>query len=203
MQDNPEKHHRHSIRLKGYDYSRPGYYFITIVTHNRECLFGEVVDGEMKLNTFGKIVEYHWRIIPRHFPFTQLDEYQFMPNHMHGIIIITTHVGAMHSGKINLSDDNSVPENASPLQTNGNHHSGNAPSQRPIGTKPGSLSAIIQNFKSITTRKINRIRHAQGTHLWQRNYWEHIIRDENELNRIRHYIINNLRKWYDDRYFKE
>jgi len=165
-------------------------------------LFGDVIDGEMQLNTFGKIIEYHWRRIPRYFPFTQLDEYQFMPNHMHGIIIITANVRAMHSGKINLSDDNLVPENASPLQDENNHLK-NAPSQWPIGTKPGSLSAIIQNFKSITTRKINNIRHAQGTHLWQRNYWEHIIRDENELNRIRHYIINNPRKWHDDRYFKE
>ncbi|MGD9488190.1 MAG: transposase [Calditrichaceae bacterium] len=99
------------------------------------------------------------------------------------------HVGAMHSNQNNINDDNNPDMNASP--------------QRPHGTKPGSLGAIMQNFQSITSRKINKIRKTPGARLWQRNYYEHIIRDENELNRIRQYIIENPLKWQDDKFFAD
>ncbi|NOX88910.1 MAG: transposase [Calditrichaeota bacterium] len=184
MKYNPQKHHRRSIRLKGYDYSQPGSYFITICTQNREMLFGDVADGRMILNTIGKIIDYHWQRLPQHFKNIELDEYQIMPNHFHGIIRI---VGAMHSAWGIRTQRNNATENASPL---------------PHGTKPGSLGAIMQNFQSITTRKINKIRKTPGVRIWQRNYWEHIIRNEQELNRIRQYIIENPLKWQDDKYFK-
>jgi len=92
----------------------------------------------------------------------------------------------MHSDQNNRKYNRNASENASPL--------------RPHGTPPGSLAAIMQNFQSVTTRKINRIRKTPGVRLWQRNYWEHIIRNETELNRIREYIINNPARWEDDRY---
>ncbi len=177
----PQKHHRRSIRLKGYDYSQQGGYYVTIVTQYRECLFGNIIDGNMALNTFGRIIEYHWQKLPVHFKHIKLDVYQIMPNHLHGIIFIVESVGAMHSEENISKEQKKLRENASPL--------------RPHGTKPGSLSAIMQNFQSVTTRKINRIRKTPGLKLWQRNFWEHIIRNENDLNRIREYITNNPLQW--------
>jgi putative transposase len=168
---NPQIHHRRSIRLKGYDYTQAGAYFVTICTHNKECLFGNVADGEMVLNEFGNIVDYQWRQIPRFFPFAALDEFKVMPNHIHGIVVIhetlnpLLPVGAKHPG---LKDDKASrngTEDASPLPS------------RPIGTTPDSLSAIIQNFISVTTRKINHLRKTPGEKLWQRNFFDHIIRD--------------------------
>ena len=94
MQYNPDKHHRRSIRLQGYDYSQPGIYFITICTKNHECLFGEILNGEMRLNDFGKIAHQCWLEIPNHFPHIQLDEFVIMPDHIHGIIILNDIVGA-------------------------------------------------------------------------------------------------------------
>ena len=187
MKYDPEKHHRRSIRLKGYDYTQPGGYYVTIVTQNRECLFGDVADGKMVLNGIGEIIEYYWQKIPQHFNHTNLGVFQIMPNHLHGIIMITDYaVGAMHSRNENVHFKNNSIRNASPQQT------------RPHGTQPGSLAAIVQNFESVTTRKINHIRKTPGQKLWQRNYWEHIIRNENDLNRICEYIINNPLQWESD-----
>ncbi len=200
----PQKHHRRSIRLKGWDYRRPGWYFVTMVVQNRECLFGRVVNKKMVLNDFGKIVDYHWRKLPVHFNHIEMDEYRVMPNHFHGIVHIVRWpdggVGAMHSDE-QFIDQQNFSNNNGQNTNGGNFINGNAsPLRRPRGTLPGSLSAVIQNFLSITTRKINRIRRTPGAKLWQRNYWEHIIRDENELNRIRRYIKNNPLKWNDDDY---
>jgi putative transposase len=193
MPANSHTRHRRSIRLKGYDYTQAGAYFVTICTHNRECRFGEVVDGKITLNTFGKIVDHQWRQIPRFFPNTALDEFFAMPNHFHGIVMITADddiVGAKHPRSriwMDLSEGNR------------GCFAPTGPSERPHGTIQGSLAAIIQNFISITTRKINRIRKTPDQKLWQRNYFEHIIRNENELNRIREYIQNNPLKWAEDR----
>lgn len=168
MKYNPQKHHRRSIRLKGYDYTQAGAYFVTICTHNRECLFGDVEDGKMILNTFGKIVDHQWRQISRFFPNTALDEFVAMPNHFHGIVMITaddTIVGAKHPRARNV------------MVINDRDGGCFAPTaERPHGTIQGSLAAIIQNFISVTTRKINRIRKTPDQKLWQRNYFEHIIR---------------------------
>lgn len=139
MKYDPNKHHRRSIRLKGYDYSWPGAYFVTVCTHNRDCLFGKIV------------------------------------------------VGAKHSGKDRMFGFRNRHGNASPLPG------------RPHGTKSGSLSAIMQNYLSITVRKINQIRNTPGVKLWQRNYHDRIIRNERELNNIRDYIINNPLSWELDK----
>ncbi|HFC36276.1 MAG TPA: transposase [Candidatus Moranbacteria bacterium] len=161
----------------------------------------------MVLDLFGKIIDYHWRKLPRHFKNIVLDEYQIMPNHFHGIIHI---VGAMHSDLNNQKNNENFNGNVGAMhsdldnQKNNEKFNGNASPlsqpRRPHGTVPGSLGAIMQNFQSVTTRKINRIRKTPGARLWQRNYWEHIIRNETELNRIRNYIINNPKNWDEDRF---
>ena len=95
MKYNPDIHHRRSIRLQGYDYSSPGAYFVTMCTHNRECLFGEIANGKMRLNELGKIASQCWLAIPDHFPHARLGAFVIMPNHVHGIIwIVDNIVGA-------------------------------------------------------------------------------------------------------------
>ena len=178
-----QKYHRHSIRLKGHDYSQPGAYFVTIVTCQREALIGEIMNGVMRLNPLGKLVEKCWLTIPTHFPQARLDEFAIMPNHLHGIILLST--GEASADNAPTLPANPMPADASPLH--------------PIGTKPRSLGAIIQNFKSISTRFANAIHFNPGSKLWQRNYYEHIIRDERELNDIRQYIRANPILWENDK----
>ena len=144
---------------------------MTMVTYQRDCLFGEIVEGEMKLNEFGKIADDCWLAIPDHFDHVELGAYVIMPNHVHGIIIIA-HVGATHA----------LPQQASP--------------QQPHGPAPGSLGAIVGSFKSATSRRIGRDFNVTG--IWQRNYHDRIIRDERELERIWRYIEANPANWADD-----
>jgi REP element-mobilizing transposase RayT len=172
---NPQIHHRRSIRLAGYDYTQAGAYFITICTHNRQNLFGDIVDGEMVLNEYGRIVAACWLDLARHFPHITLGEWVVMPNHMHGIIVIVVGRGEASATKTLDKPDGSA--DASP--------------QPPNGTDSGSIGAMVQNFKSVASRKINKQRGTPGTQVWQRNYWEHIIRDEQAYQRIAHYITNN------------
>jgi REP element-mobilizing transposase RayT len=182
---NPDKHHRRSIRLRGYDYSSPGAYFITICTHQRECLFGEIIAGKMHLNELGKVTQNYWQRLPLHF-MVELDGFIVMPNHLHGILLLGDKLGRGEAfgTRIVKSGENSCP-NASPLQPN--------------GTKPGSIGAIIQNFKSISTQKINRLFYRSNhRQVWQRNYYEHIIRNEKSLHDIRQYIHQNPISWQQD-----
>ncbi len=199
----PEKHHRRSIRLKGYDYTRPGAYFVTICTENKKCLFGKISDEIMQLNKFGDMIHVCWNNLPKHFLHVRLDAYVIVPNHIHGIIIIAERdcndnangkgeaFSATRSGHDFMGE-----ENASPLHPT---------VQPPHGTSTGSLGAIMQNFKSISTRKINQSKKIHGDMLWQRNYYEHIVRNGYTLNAIRRYITYNPLMWaYDmdnpDRY---
>ena len=170
----PQKHHRRSIRLKGYDYSQEGAYYVTIVTYHRDYLFGEIVNEEMVLNEFGKIADECWRAIPDHFAFVELGAYVIMPNHVHGIIVIT--------------DDHGVGATqwVAPTTT----------ITRPKGPKRGSLGAIIGSFKSAVSYRINKEHNATG--IWQRNYHEHIIRDEKELQNKANYINANPSLWDED-----
>lgn len=192
-----EKHHRRSIRLKEYDYTLPGAYFVTICTEKRKCLFGEISNDTMQLNKSGTIIHTCWNNIPKHFVHARLDAYIIMPNHIHGIIIITErdcNNNANGRGEAfstsNELRQNFVTENASPLHP----HLMN----QPHGTFSGSLGAIMQNFKSVSTRKINQSNNTPGVTLWQRNYYEHIIRNENSLNIIRRYIMYNPLMWAYD-----
>jgi len=176
----PNKRHRKSIRLQGYDYSFAGAYFVTIVTYQRDCLFGKIENGEMLLNDFGIIADECWRAIPEHFPFVELGAHIIMPNHAHGIIVIR----ADESPTINGMTQYVGARHASPLQT------------PPRGTPPHSLGAIVGSFKSAVTKRIGREHNATG--IWQRNYYEHIIRNDREMDNIWRYIEANPAQWDAD-----
>lgn len=173
MKYNPQKHHRQSIRLQNYDYTRVGAYFVTIVTQGRECLFGEIIQSQMNLSARGKIAEECWLAIPEHFPFVELGAYVVMPNHVHGIIVIAE-VGAQQCCAPTMDD----------------------PSPHKINVKPGSLGAIVRSYKSAVTYISNK---AHGpAKIWQRNYYEHVIRDSHAMENITHYIEANPSRWNDD-----
>ncbi len=169
-------HHRRSIRLPEYDYTQPGAYFVTICTYRRACLFGHIAGGVMRLNAFGEIVREEWFRTAQVRPNVELYEPEFviMPNHIHGIIWITETVGARR-------------RRAPTVERFG----------RPV---PGSLPTIVRAFKSAVTRRINILRGTPGAPVWQRNYWEHVIRNERALNAIRRYILANPARWHLDRY---
>ena len=174
MRYDPGKHHRRSIRLKGYDYSQAGAYFVTICTYDRVCLFGEIVDGEMVLNDSGRIVVNEWARTAQIRDEIELDEFVVMPNHVHGIIWI---VGQHDIPKIVVGAHRGAP----------------------LHRAPRSLGSLIAGFKSTITKRINQDRGTPGAPVWQRNYYEHIIRDEESLNRIRQYIAGNPLRWHLDR----
>ena len=201
-----KKYHRCSIRLKGYDYSQPGAYFITICTADRECLFGEVVNRNMQLNPMGQIARQCWLAIPDHFPNTALDEFIIMPNHVHGIIWIVESqnddsvgatdviVGATQSN-VGTRHEMVGATYASPLRKN----TPNANPNPPRGPKRHSMGAIVGSYKSAVTKRINERRNTPGATVWQRNYYEHVIRNDESLNRIRQYILENPIRWHLDR----
>jgi len=171
---------RHSIRWRGYDYRQPGWYFVTLCSQDRKHIFAAVQNQHIQLNHLGLLVQSCWLAIPEHFPEIQLDHFIVMPNHIHGIIVIA---GAKHG--------------LSRLTTSAGSF---RPCFAPTGTTPGSLGAIVQNFKSVTTRKIHQLDGYHEMRVWQRNYYEHIIRVERELNTIRKYIIDNPARWVNDRF---
>ncbi len=183
MKYNPEKHHRHSIRLKYYDYSQPGAYFITICTHNRVCLLGKIKNGQMILNKFGMIAKQCWLDIPSHYPNVKLDEFVIMPNHIHGIIVIkNVGVQNIEPNKNIVGVQNIEPQhNIEPLQNK---------YQKII---PCSIGSIVRGYKIGVTKWF--LQNTNIVNVWQRNYYEHIIRNEREFNKIREYIINNPLKW--------
>ncbi|WP_373499279.1 transposase [Desulfococcus sp.] len=188
---NPAIHHRRSIRLQGYDYSQAGAYFITICTHIRECLFGEIKDREMQTNDAGKMVHTVWNDIPFRFDGLELDIFIVMPSHIHGIIVLPWRRG-----------ESCI--RPSPTTDHSTDHKEGDHKDRPYGTLPGTVGRIVQAFKSISTRgytvgvKKSGWSPFQGK-LWQRNYWEHIIRNETELNRTRAYIQDNPDQWESDK----
>ncbi len=205
----PSRHHRRSIRLKGYDYTRPGAYFVTLCTHQRAHLFGRVVDGEMQPNVFGKIVQEEWfrtaeirRNVVLH-----ADEFVVMPNHIHGIIWIVEDSNDRDNsrGDLPVAPTTVAPTTVAPTEKPIAPHQGQgdrlvAPRERPRGPAPGSLGAIMAGFKSAATKRINQIRGTPGVPVWQRNYYEHIIRTQRALRAIQRYIIYNPLRWQMDRY---
>ncbi len=192
MAYNPVVHNRHSIRLQGYDYSQSGAYFITICTYKKERFFGEIVNGEMKLNLLGNYAYHQWIQISSRFDNLELDEFVIMPNHVHGIIVI-------QSDKVEESENN----NHFPREKLYSNPSIVQPHRQiqQNGTVPGSIGAIIQNYKSVTTRKINAMSAMKNTKIWQVNYYDHIIRDEADHARIIGYIRENPAKWEQDELF--
>lgn len=178
MRYDPEKHHRHSIRLRGYDYAQAGMYFVTIVAMNRECLFGEIADGKVRLNANGNIVRSSWDDLSRHYANVQLDAFVVMPNHIHGIILLTGDDARVGAGR--LVGAGPVGAGLRPAPT---HH---------------ALPEIVRAFKSFSSRRINETRKTTGAPVWQRNYYEHIIRNEMALHAVREYIANNPIQWLSD-----
>jgi REP element-mobilizing transposase RayT len=166
----PNKHHRKSIRLQGYDYSQAGAYFVTMVVQGRECLFGEIVNGEMHLNEYGEIVQKWWNEIPIHFPNVELGAFVIMSNHVHGIIwIIDNRRGEVLSPRYN-PNNNILNENVDGISTQG----GETPPLR-----KRTLGQIVAYFKYQSTKEMNHIETENAiTKFWQRNYYEHIIRNE-------------------------
>ena len=178
-----EKHHRRSIRLRDFDYSSGGAYFVTICTFQRECLFGEIMEGLMQLNDMGRMVEACQEALPHHFPDVVLDEWVIMPNHIHGIIVIhsaDSPVGATHASPDVRRTADTIATHASP-----------GPGRRSIG-------ALVGSFKSAASRQINQWRNTPGIPIWQRNYYERVIRDDRELDAIRQYIADNPVRWFED-----
>ncbi|MGJ3249831.1 MAG: transposase [Elainellaceae cyanobacterium] len=195
MKYNPDRHHRRSIRLSGYDYTSPGAYFITICTHHRERLFGEITNGTMQLNPLGERVQACWLSLPRQFSRLRLDEYVVMPDHFHGILVLPEKPcrGDAFEDNVPVKTDR-YQSNASPLRPTDANAVGNR-GDRPIGTQSGSIGAIIQNFKSVSTRRINQIRHTPGIPVWQRSFYDHVIRNDKSMHHIRHYIQTNPSAW--------
>jgi REP element-mobilizing transposase RayT len=172
MNYSPGQHRRRSIRLSGYDYSQNGAYFITVCTKNRQCLLGEIENGEMRLNDAGRIVVAEWMKTAEIRSGIELDACVVMPNHFHGIFVV--------------SDGRGTARRAPTVERFG----------QPV---PGSIPTVIRAFKSAVTKRINEMRQIPGEPLWQRNYYEHVIRNDDELNRIRQYIIDNPAKWDMDK----
>ena len=248
----PDKHHRRSIRLRSYDYSLPGAYFVTISTRSKRSLFGEVLDGAVRLNEAGEMVEKWWRATATKFQSIETDEYMVMPDHFHGILInvegahtgaplqdtLAEHSGAPlqdtlaeHSGaplQDTLAEHSGAPlqdtlaeHSGAPLQDTLAEHSGaplqdtlaehsGAPLQDTLAEhtrtpRPGqragaTLPEVVQWFKTMTTNEcIRGVRNRGWTpfagKLWQRSYYERVIRNEDELNRARQYILDNPAKW--------
>lgn len=192
---NPYIHNRRSLRLKKYDYSKEGLYFITICVKYKECFFGKITNGKMTLTDTGKIANDYWFDIPKHFPNIALHEFVVMPNHIHGIIEIMEKSDNKISIDANVGACHGVPLNG--IYDNISH---NVPQYTQFG-KPiiDSISLIVNQYKSSVKRwcNINDYQYFQ----WQRNYYEHIIRDESSHQDISKYIINNPAKWVDDKFY--
>ena len=172
-------HHRHSIRLKDYDYSQPGAYFATIVAWQRQPIFGDIINREMILNPYGEIVQKWWREIPVHFANVETGAFVIMPNHIHGIILIGERRGTVSVPNFDV------------------HHHAQGGVTPPL--RGSTLGQIIAYFKYQSTKEMNLLNNSGTvTKFWQRNYYEHIIRDETDLQNKAHYIEANPLLWEED-----
>lgn len=178
----PQNHHRRSLCLPNYDYSQAGAYFITIVTWHRESLFGDVMNGDMALSKFGLVAKQQWQKLPKRFPTIELGAFVIMPNHVHGIIVIMAGRGTAE----NLSDlDSESPRRVPTHEV----------FQKPV---KGSIPTIVRSYKSAVSYRINLMRGTQDVPVWQRNYYEHIIRNERDLHSKTDYIEANPLLWDQD-----
>jgi REP element-mobilizing transposase RayT len=187
----PMPGNRASMRLKDYNYAQEGAYYVTICVNERRCIFGNIQNGQMVLNKIGKMVDMWWQKLPDKYNEIGIGEYQIMPNHIHGIITI---VGAHLCVR---------PDPTTPDDNIGRTHGSIG---RTHGSAPTTLGTIVQWFKTMSTNEY--IRNVKcnnwppfNKRIWQRNYYEHIIRNETELNKIREYINNNPANWESDDYY--
>jgi len=184
---NGKKYHRRSIRLPEYDYGQEGAYYVTICAQDRKCIFGQIKNGRMQLNEWGSMVHSFWERLPEHYCGLVLDSFVIMPNHVHFIIIIANDVVPRGRGEVTSplgdGDNNLVMgEVTSPLRDSAKH----------------TLGQVLAFYKYQTTKAINLANSTPGRKIWQRNYFEHIIRNERSYNEIRKYIIENPRYWAAD-----
>jgi putative transposase len=188
-----ENRHRRSIRLRDYDYSLPGAYFVTICASERGSLFGGIADGQVQLTREGQIAHENWLTIPDHFLWVTLDCCVIMPDHLHGIIVIADRGdGTRRESELAgaAPGDDVGARHAVPLQ--------NVPRQtverfgHPVAS---SVPTIVRSFKAATTKRISEMRGTSGAAVWQRGYHEHVVRDEADLDRIRKYIADNPVRW--------
>jgi REP element-mobilizing transposase RayT len=216
MTYNPQKHHRRSIRLKGYDYSQAGLYFITICCQNRECLFGEIANGEMIMNEYGTVAYNEWLKTQEIRNNVELGEFIIMPNHFHAIIRLLGR-GELHSPEMKNELHSSEMKNElhSPEMKNELHSSEmknelhspemknvlHSPENRgvfdtPLRSPSQTIGAIVRGYKSSVTKQLGLL--GFNKKLWQRNYYEHIIRNEQSYIKISEYIVNNPANWNND-----
>jgi REP element-mobilizing transposase RayT len=171
-----QKYRISSARLSHYDYATAGLYFVTINAKDHQCIFGRIdAESQMHHSTLGDLVERCWIEIPEHFPHVELDVFQVMPNHFHGILHLTA------SGETDVSI--------------------NEEGRRPGGMQRGAVDVILNSFKGAVTRESRK--QALAKNIWQPRFHDHVIRDEKDLERIRHYIANNVGQWTQDRYYRE
>lgn len=175
------KHHRRSIRLPDYNYASEGAYFVTICAFRKQHIFGELSDDNVLLNEFGEIVNEEWIKTPQIRPEVALDSFVIMPNHFHAILWI-----------LKTNDDKRGAQPCAPTDESAG-----------LARPARSLGAIIAGFKSSVTIRINSIRETLGSPVWQRNYYEHIIRNEQSLNKLRQYILSNPARWVEDEYYQK
>jgi REP element-mobilizing transposase RayT len=202
MKHNPHIHRQRSIRLKGYDYSQNGAYFITMCVQNREYLFGYIQNGEMKLNDAGRIIQAEWEKLPQRFFNIVLDTFVVMPNHFHGIIFIQNWA----SIKDAHTEKNAHTKRDAHAEEDTYAESKSSSTGTPCGCPKNTIGNIIGAFKSLTTNQyIHGVKSGKfppfAKRIWHRNYYENIIRNEKSLNTIREYMQHNPQKWDDDRFF--
>ncbi|MDR0612597.1 MAG: transposase [Dysgonamonadaceae bacterium] len=210
MPCDPNKHHRRSIRLKEYDYSQTGLYFVTICVQNRECVLGKIIDGKINLSSLGIIADVLWHEIKNHANNADLGEFTVMPNHIHGIILLGCNdggdgddngdggdnggdgggggVGARHALPLHAEHAERMERMEQQMQSRFQNQGKN------------TLSSIVGSYKSAVSKHAHRL---GFTFSWQRNYYEHIIRNEQSHQNISNYIIHNPEKWQDDKFYVE
>jgi putative transposase len=182
MKDNPNLHHRRSIRLKGHDYGQAGEYFVTIRTHERGNVLGAIQNEKVVLSETGMIAQEEWIRTSAVRPDVELDEFVIMPDHIHGVLVL--HDDRKGVQVFVRANSNSPIRESEP-----------SPGRTPIRSPSRTVGAIIRGFKGATTKRVNELFGTPGRPLWQRNYYEHVIRDEKDLDRIREYIRLNPERW--------
>ncbi len=198
----PAIHHRRSVRLKGYDYAAAGAYFLTLCAQGRHNLFGEIVDGEMLLNSLGAIVAEEWTRTPGVRREVVLDAYIVMPNHLQGIVLIDSERAKMRAavprtGRMPYErmPDERMPDGRMP---DGRMPDGRMPYAPTLWSPAQTVGSIVRGFKAVVTRRVGTLCGTPDVRVWQRNYYEHVIRDDGDLDRIRAYIANNILRWAED-----
>jgi putative transposase len=209
MKHDPDRRHRHSVRLQGYDYTRAAAYFVTVCTQDRVPVLGEIVGDRAIFSSMGEMVIRVWEELPQHYAGVQLDDFALMPNHLHGIIVLVgagpcacpdkgdPDVSGQPRGVAPHTGDRNIPGQSPEIVTGSGQPRGVAP------TQGFSIPDVVHRFKSLTTAKYRRGVDKEGwppfrNRLWQRNYYEHIIRDDEDLARVRAYIADNPARWTED-----